>query len=83
MLRGKHIMIAVMILLLSFVNLGIYLYWNIPTEEDWKIGLNYTIPMTLILSAEIATIIIYASFKISENWNKWWNSEIKININKN
>jgi hypothetical protein len=82
MLRGKHIMIAVMILLLSFVNLGIYLYWDIPTERDWKIGSNYTIPMTLILSAEIATIIIYASFKICENWNKWWNSEIKININK-
>jgi hypothetical protein len=77
MLRGKHIMIAVMILLLSFVNLGIYLYWNVPTEKDWKTGLNYTMLMTFILSAEIGTIIIYASFTICENWTKWWNSEIK------
>jgi hypothetical protein len=82
MLRGKHIMIAVIILLLSFANLGMYLYWDVPTQRDWKIGLNYTIPMTFMLCGEIATILVYAGFTICENWTKWWNSEIKININK-
>jgi TRAP-type mannitol/chloroaromatic compound transport system permease small subunit len=82
MLRGKHIMILVIILLVSFVNLAIYFYWDIPTERDWKIGSNYTIPMALIPFAEIATILVYVGFTICKNWTYWWNSEIKININK-
>ena len=78
MLKGKHIMILVIILLVSLINLAIYLHWDAPSERDWKIGLNYTIPMIIILSAEIGLIVIYIGFKICENWNKWWNSEIKL-----
>jgi hypothetical protein len=82
MLKGKHIMIAIMILLLSLVNLAIYLYWDIPSEEDWRLGSNYTFLMILILIIEYAIIAAGILYNISVNWKRWWNSEIKININK-
>tara|TARA_R110000782_G_scaffold231893_1_gene318190 strand:- start:284 stop:532 length:249 start_codon:yes stop_codon:yes gene_type:complete len=77
MLRGKHIMIAVIILLLSLVNLSMYLYWDIPSKEEWRVGSNYTMPMIIILGAEVASVVIYIGFEVCENWTKWWNSEIK------
>lgn len=78
MIKGKHIMILVIILLVSLVNLAIYSYWDVPSERDWKIGTNFTVFMVLTITVEIILTALYVGYTITSNWDKWWNSEIKL-----
>lgn len=75
MLKGKYIMIVVIVLLLSYFNYISYdTIFNSPLHY-WNKHKFITVFIIIFLIIEI---IISISF-ICNNWNKWWKWEFNLN----
>jgi len=79
MIRGKHIVIVVGILLLLLINYNIYNVFISATDDDLKYGTGLVGLYQFIVFGEVLIFIILSVVILSSNWNKIWNWEFNLN----
>lgn len=75
MIKGKYIMIVIIVLLLSYFNYKVYNIFTTASENDHRTGDNGIAFATIFTGLESTMFFIVLIY----NWNKLWNWQFNLN----